>query len=516
EIKKSAGRLNISIDPRIELLSVVRLLSGYSEKGHAAYDTVYKKAALDHFKKFKKHPAVELYKKMTNSGFSYDAPPSTMLHLSWPDLKVKTPFTDYLITRARGIENLNKMAELFADFAKKSNFEAFYKSNADFYGSLIDGAIKAIGKNDFAAQLESYFGPGPNSYNIILAPILRRQGGYGPSVKSPDGKLDVYNIMGPVGADEKNYDFGGTENYRSLVWHEFGHSFVNPLTEMNSAEINLYKKLFDPIAKQMAEQAYPEWQTSVNEHIIRAVCARLSAINLGESEYSGDINYNKSRGFAYIEDLCSVLTLYEQQRSKYAEFKSFYPQVTALFKKLAESNLTEEYYKLKFTGTINAALSLEPASYILVVPDGEKDAKINAQIVKGAEAVKKMFMKSAKILKGSEALKLDASKHSFVAYGTKEGNSFIKKHMEAIPVKLDSNEIELKEKIAGANLRFITCWPNPADSARAIIIYTAVKAEDIVGINSVFHGPTDYVAADGEKILKSGNYKKAGGKWTLK
>ncbi len=211
-----------------------------------------------------------------------------------------------------------------------------------------------------------------------------------------------------------------------------------------------------------------------------------------------------------------MLATYEQQRSKYAEFKSFYPQITELFKKLAESNLTEDYYKLKFTGTINAALSMDPSSYILVVPDGEKDAKINAQIVKSAEAVKKMFMKKAKILKGSEALKLDASKYSFVAYGTKEGNSFIKKHMESIPVKIDSNEIELKEKVSGANLRFITCWPNPVDNARAIIIYTAVKAEDIAGINSVFHGPTDYVAADGEKVLKSGNYKKSGGKWTLK
>ena len=453
---------------------------------------------------------------MAGSGFSYDAPPSLMLHLSWPDLKVKTPFTDYLIARAGGADNLNKMAGLFADFARQSDFASFFKQNAPFYSGLIDGALKTIGTNDFVAQIEKYYGTGQAGYNIVLAPILRRQGGYGPSVKAADGRLDVYNVMGPVDAAGEKYDFGGTENFRSLVWHEFGHSFVNQLTEKNSAEIELYAKLFTPIAKKMKDQAYPHWQTCVDEHIIRAVCARLAAIHIGEAEYAAEINYNKAKGFAYIEDLCNLLTVYEQQRSQYFEFKVFYPQIIALFKKLSESKLDADYYKIKFPGTINAALMMEPASYVIVVPGGEKDAAAQKKIVKCAEAVKKAFMKKARILKDSDALKLDASKYSFVAYGTPEGNSFIKKYLEAVPVRFGSNEIELKEKHSGKNLRFITCWPNPANTERALVIYTAPNAADVVNMNTIFHGPTDYVVADGENILKSSNYKKAGGEWKVK
>jgi ribosomal silencing factor RsfS len=41
------------------------------------------------------------------------------------------------------------------------------------------------------------------------------------------------------------------------------------------------------------------------------------------------------------------------------------------------------------------------------------------------------------------------------------------------------------------------------------------QAGDIVGINSVIHGGTDYVIANGAKILKMGNYKKQNGKWTF-
>ena len=513
---KSVGNLNISVDERIEMLSVIRLLSGFSEKNHAAFETAYKKSAMDFFKKHKNHPAVAFYKKMAGSGFSYDAPPTVMLHLSWPDMKVKTPFTEYLIARAGGVENLDKMAGLFADFAKQSDFASFFKQNAPYYSGLLDGALKTIGSNDFVAQIEKYYGTGQAGYNIVLAPILRRQGGYGPAVNSADGRLDVYNIMGPVDASEDKYDFGGIEHFRSLVWHEFGHSFVNPLTEKNSAEIELYAKLFTPIEKKMAGQAYPKWETCVNEHIIRAVCARLTAIHIGESEYIAEINDNKAKGFAYIEDLCNLLTVYEQQRSQYFEFKVFYPQIIAMFKKLSESGPGADYYKIKFTGTINAALMMDPASYVIVVPGGEKDADAQKKIVKCAENVKKAFMKKAKILKDADALKLDASKYSFVAYGTPEGNSFIKKHMEAIPVKFGSNEIELKEKHSGKNLRFITCWPNPANTEKAVVIYTALNAADVVNINNIFHGPTDYVAADGENILKSSNYKKAGGEWKLK
>lgn len=515
-IVKNVGKLRIAVDERIELLSVIRLLSGYFERGHDAFATDYKKAALDYFKKYEKHPAVDFYKKMADAGFTFDAPPSAMLHLSWPEMKVKTPFSEYLVARARGVENLNKMAELFADFAKKSDFDSFFKKNAPFYAVLVSNAVKSIGSNDFVAHIEEYYGLQQNGYNVVLAPILRRQGGYGPSIKAADGRLEVFNVMGPVSADGGNYDFGGVENFRSLVWHEFGHSFVNPLTELHSSEVALYEKLFAPIAKKMAQQAYPQWQTCVNEHIIRAVCARLTALYIGAEECAAEISYERSCGFAYIEDLCGLLKEYEEQRRLYPEFKAFYPRIIELFKKLAESGPGEDYFKIKFAGPINSAFDMNPASFVFVVPGGEKDAAAQEKIVKCALGVRENFFKGARLMKDSDALKLDASKHSFIAYGTAGGNALIKKYLEMMPVKFGSGEIELGEKYYGKNLRFITCWPNPADGTRAIVIYTAIDASDVVGLNSIFHGPTDYVVADGRKTLKASNYKKSGGEWKAK
>jgi len=64
-------------------------------------------------------------------------------------------------------------------------------------------------------------------------------------------------------------------------------------------------------------------------------------------------------------------------------------------------------------------------------------------------------------------------------------------------------------------LLFITAWPDPQNPKRGVVIYTAQKAEDIIGINSVFHGPTDYVVAKGTDSLKAANYKKQNGQWSF-
>jgi len=67
----------------------------------------------------------------------------------------------------------------------------------------------------------------------------------------------------------------------------------------------------------------------------------------------------------------------------------------------------------------------------------------------------------------------------------------------------------------GTDLRFISAWPNPQNPKRGILIYTAQQAGDIVGINSVFHGPTDYVVARGTTVLKAYNYKKNKDNWSF-
>jgi hypothetical protein len=51
------------------------------------------------------------------------------------------------------------------------------------------------------------------------------------------------------------------------------------------------------------------------------------------------------------------------------------------------------------------------------------------------------------------------------------------------------------KRFDGAGLVLIACRPNPRDPNLGVLLYTAARDDDLVEVNSVFHGPTDWVVA---------------------
>ncbi len=518
--KKEAGsNINVFVDARIELLSIIKILAGCHENGHKPYKTQYYKNAVEYFKNYENHEAVKIFSLLYNIGFSYDAPAHLMVSLSQPpEVKIARVVDQEIKERAVSELVLNAFIEQLCDFSQKSDFMKFFDENKKYYDDL---AAKYRSQTDLASlisTIENYYGLKQNSYNIVLAPILRRSGGYGVRSKTEDGKLDTYNITGPEPADTNEIYFGGAENIRYLVWHEFSHSFVNPITEKYSYEVNLYSGLFKPIEEVMRQNTYPSWETCVNEHLIRAVTARLVAREISKKAYREAIINEKSKGFFYIESLCEILEKYEKNREKYRNFEEFYPELISLFKNLSEKDLGADFYVNNFyeIGTINGVFDVEGESVVLIVPTNEKDKKAQSGIVEFAREYKDMFYKNASIFSDEEALKKDIANNSIIIFGTPEGNLWLAKNLKNMPVKFSERSITLKDKYEGDNLRFITAWPNPANPKRGVVIYTALKAENVININSVMHGPTDYVVAAGEKVLANGNYEKNGKEWSVK
>lgn len=73
--------LKIVVDPRIELLSTVQLLSGYGLIGD--FEFTYKQDVITYFSKYKDHRVVTLFEKMSQN-FNCDAPPTAMLNVCDP------------------------------------------------------------------------------------------------------------------------------------------------------------------------------------------------------------------------------------------------------------------------------------------------------------------------------------------------------------------------------------------------------------------------------------------------
>ena len=121
QLNSDSTRLNVSIDPRIELLSVIQLLSGYGERLNLINptDNQYKLDAIKYFEPFNKHPVLDKFDEMSKN-FNMDAPPHAMLFLSDPpSLDIEVEFNNYIIERAGGKDKL-------MEFIDQSSFFIFF------------------------------------------------------------------------------------------------------------------------------------------------------------------------------------------------------------------------------------------------------------------------------------------------------------------------------------------------------------------------------------------------------
>lgn len=119
-MRESLGTFNITVDPRIELITAVQQQADYDRL--TRFDSNYKVEMKKYFNKYKNHKAV---KNLSEYGFSYDAPPSVMLYLpSTLSLKENNiiPIPNDLIDRASGKKELLE----FIDQLKDLSFEAYF------------------------------------------------------------------------------------------------------------------------------------------------------------------------------------------------------------------------------------------------------------------------------------------------------------------------------------------------------------------------------------------------------
>lgn len=311
--------------------------------------------------------------------------------------------------------------------------------------------------------------------------------------------------------------FGDEQSFKSLVLHEFGHSFINPLTQKYSEEINTYANLYFPIEAQMKQISYGVWETCVNEHLLRAIDANRIHKEGGDTLYQTAIKAEKTQGFFYIEALAEKMAEYENNRDLYKDFETFYPEIIKVFETLSTQELGADFYTIPFEGPINRALTLG-GSNILIVPTQE-DPFFQKDITSYCNALfnllkNKMGM-DVTMITDKEALKLNLDDQNIIVYGTIEGNLWLNQNKASFPFQITQDKIVAGETYKGDNLRLISALPHPTNTNKALLIYTAQQGKAIPDINSIFHGPTDYIIGEANTVYVQGNYSKENGKWTF-
>jgi hypothetical protein len=334
------------VDKRIELVSIVARLAGYSEYNEEQCK-IYTQDIHSYFDKYKDHPLISFASKLRKErGIGFDAVMKIAFHIDQPPLFIpKVEFDDNIPEKRWGKENAMKFLELLRDFYIVSEFEKFYNDHAYLY-SITEERFSPIYEALNVDWYYSYFGIKPNgSFNVIIG-LGNGGSSYGGKVVYPDKKEEVYAIMGTWIVDSTNMPIYNVRNYLPTLIHEFVHSFVNPLIDKFSIQLENSGKIVYELQKgNMRRQAYGDWKSMMYEYLVRANVIRYLLKNDSYQIAKNQLIEEIGNGFYWTTGLVNILLEYQNNRVKYPNLESFMPVVVDFFEKVAKES--ETIYNIK-------------------------------------------------------------------------------------------------------------------------------------------------------------------------
>ena len=327
-VSAMANGVAVEVDPRVELMAVIQLLDDYPVL--TAFESPYRSDAKAYFAGFSKHSAVTTFDRLASDGFAFDAVPKFFASLTNPpNVELNGDVPSEAIERAGGIENLKQFAPQIAEFASESDFSAFYRAHKGTYRTSVDSTLKDA--STAVGQLEDYLGVKFPAARIVVSPLLH-DGGFA----MRGGRPDAQAFVGPVRVRDGFPDFGDKVRLGRLIWHEFSHTVVNPLTSQAKARVATLEVTEPGFRAMMRKHAYEDWETIVNESIIRAIEVRLAERQLGSDAAKTVQADQLKRGFVHVPRLVALLHEYESNRKAYPTLAEFYPELLTAFREPIE------------------------------------------------------------------------------------------------------------------------------------------------------------------------------------
>ncbi len=340
--QSKAQGIEPQVNENVELMAILSRLAGFPEY-HMDIAGQYIKDIDQHFGPVLEHPAIFFMQDIRKQyGISFDAVMSMGIHLLRENgvFSLLKEETNTLERRWNEVDK-TKFLNLLTDFYKKSSFQDFFESHRNFYRK----GIRAY-KEKVASQLDinwydSFYGSKPGENFSVIIGFCNGGGNYGVNRHIRDKEKEVFAIVGYF-VNEENEPLYNEECLPTLI-HEFNHSFVNYLLDENKYphHVKGLEKagtyLFKSSQWAMSKQAYEDWQTMINESLVRAavICYMLDK-KYAPEEVRKELSAQLERNFRWMPELVCLLRKYEKKRNKYASLESFYPHIIDFFSDYAE------------------------------------------------------------------------------------------------------------------------------------------------------------------------------------
>lgn len=325
----SASEIYVGISPEMELISGVLAQTSWIEhRGPKNGGNEYFRALQALFEPYRDHEAVKIAQKLTDRGFTYDAPLAFMAHLGpLPELEIVFEYSEYIVKRGGGRDKLEEFRLALRSLAVDAQFLDFYAAWEPYLSEILMESTAEFEPETAKTWLEQFFGWEAAEFHLILAPAMFPGGGYGVTLERPDGETIAYQITREYGTGTNKPEFPTGQTLEQLTIHELGHSFVNPSLEAYPKEVAKLRPLFNRVKAVMKSQAYPDVATFLNEQVLRAVEVLAAEDLYGADAVEENITYQESRGFYLTRFIVEELKVYKTNRALYPTFKEFVPEL---------------------------------------------------------------------------------------------------------------------------------------------------------------------------------------------
>jgi len=177
--RQDRTKLKVTIDPRVELMSVVFHLAGNPEYNKCK-SKPYMGNLNEHFAGHRNHPAVKMAKKLRETrGVSYDAVMGMAMHIedinSCGEIVPFEPRPDTLDGRWR-IDEAREFLDNCRDFVKETDFKAFLAKNQSQYNTAVARLQQLIDTKANLAWFDEFFVSRDDvDFNLVISMLLCRR-----------------------------------------------------------------------------------------------------------------------------------------------------------------------------------------------------------------------------------------------------------------------------------------------------------------------------------------------------
>jgi Domain of unknown function (DUF4932) len=331
--------LNIVVDPRVELMSIIFRLAGNSEYSRGKVDS-YAKDVEKQFGEFRNHPAVKMAQQLKQRrGVSYDACMNIAVYLTDAEKCEERvplePRPDELDGRWHTDEARGFLAAI-RQFVTDTHFAEFISAHRTLYETTQSRMKDLLDKEAHLEWFDEFFGPRPGTSFTVALGLLNGPNNYGVRLSTPDGKQELYCVLGVWATDDKGLPAFDRSMMETVV-HEFCHSYANPIIDRHEKDLkSAGEKIFPTVEAAMRRQAYSNWKTMMYESLVRACTLRYTLRYDGRLVYIKDTFLQKQRQFLWIGQLADLLEEYEKDRDRYRDLNAFAPKIVAFFNDYAE------------------------------------------------------------------------------------------------------------------------------------------------------------------------------------